>query len=177
MVSQVSQSVGEVVTNSDYSVTPTGNSRYINRDNDNRNTMSMFLLIYRSKFSDLFSNNTVLYAIKGKCGCLSSVRKSLYFSFTAAENRLTNLRVVQLPSIRTTTWEIGSTRRTNHKAQRLFLTEAFAPRQHILNLGVHFDMRPARTFPGYQRACLAREIPHGKNMARQMRQILTLEMR
>jgi hypothetical protein len=101
--------------------------------------------------------------------------KNLHFSISAVENRLTNLRV----EVRTASAirEIGSTRLTNHKAQGLFLAEAFAPRQHVLNLGVLVDVLPARTLPCYQRACLAGEIPLGKDMVREMRQAHTLEMR
>jgi hypothetical protein len=87
--------------------------------------------------------------------------------------------VSKLPSIvRTATWEIGSTRLTNHKAQGLFLAEAFSPRQHVLDLGVLPDVLPAGNLPGYQRACLVGEIPLGKDMVREVRQAaLTPEMR
>lgn len=71
---------------------------------------------------------------------------------------------------------IGSTKLTNHKAQGPFFAEAFAPRQHVLNFGVLFEVLSGRTLPGYQRAYLAGEIPLGKDMVREVRQALTTEM-
>src|SRR6266403_408841 len=90
-------------------------------------------------------------------------------------SRLTNLRVNV--TINKPLEKLRSTRLTNHKAQRLFLADAFTPRQHVFDLGALFHVLPARILPGYQRACLAQEIPLGKDMVREVRQALTLEVR
>jgi len=62
------------------------------------------------------------------------------------------------------------------EAQGFILADAFAPRQNVFDLRVFFDVLSASSLPGHKRARLAREIPLGEDMIREVRQALTLEV-
>jgi len=64
----------------------------------------------------------------------------------------------------------------NHEAQGLRLGKTLTPSEHVLDLDALFDVFPRRTLPGYERTRLGREIPLGKDVVRDVRQTLTLEV-
>jgi hypothetical protein len=69
------------------------------------------------------------------------------------------------------------TRLTNHEGQGLRLAKTLTPSKHFFDLDALFDVLPARSLPGYERARLAGEIPLGKDVVGEVRQTLTLEVR
>jgi len=64
----------------------------------------------------------------------------------------------------------------DYEAQGLILADTFAPRQNVFDLCVFFDVLSASGLPGHKRARMAREISLGKDMVREVRQALTLEV-
>ena len=65
---------------------------------------------------------------------------------------------------------------TNDEAQGLSLAMTLAPGEHVLNLGALLDVLPTCTLPGYERTRVGREITLGKDVVRDVRQTLTLEV-
>lgn len=66
---------------------------------------------------------------------------------------------------------------TNDEAQGLSLAMTLAPGEHVLNLSVLFDVLPTCALPRYKRTRVGREITLGKDVVRDVRQTLTLEVR
>jgi hypothetical protein len=66
---------------------------------------------------------------------------------------------------------------TDNEAQGFSLANAFTQREHVLNLGAFVDDLATWGLPAHQSTRLGGEISLGKDMVREVRQALTLEVR
>jgi hypothetical protein len=66
---------------------------------------------------------------------------------------------------------------TYHEAQGLVLTDTFTPGQNVFDLRTFLDVLSTSGLPGHKGACLAWQIPLGKDVIREVCQALAFELR